>query len=50
MKIKFKEDCETLNYGLVKKGETRTVSKADGDAFIKNKKATKAKAEKKEVE
>lgn len=43
MKIKFNQDVDTMNYGKVAAGVPVEVSKADGDAFIKNKLATKAK-------
>jgi hypothetical protein len=46
MKIKFKQEAATMNYGKVQAGDIVTVSDADGKAFIKSKLATKVKEEK----
>ena len=45
MKVKFKVDKYTVNYGPVKKGDIVEVSTADGNAFIKSKIASKQKKE-----
>ena len=43
MKIKFRQEAATMNYGRVKFGDVVEVSEADGKAFIKNGLATKVK-------
>lgn len=45
MKVKFKEDRDTMRYGRVKKGDVKEVSTEDGRAFCKNGVAEKVKGE-----
>ena len=47
MKVKFKEDTPTMNYGLCEKGAVVNVSTKDGKAFIQNQKAKAVKTQEK---
>jgi len=46
MKVKFLKDADTMRYGRVEKDEVITVKVKDGDAFINNGVAKKAKGAK----